>query len=87
MSTNHVGGVATDRHGLVTGDSAADMTGRQLLQATVDGRKPQAQTSQVMTFGLVEAPEWGRRQLACRSLHMVEECPSPGAPCLKPVVR
>jgi len=80
MSSNHVCGVASDRYGPVTGGSAADMTGRQLLQGTGDGCQPQAPTSQVMTFWLVEAPRVGGSQLACLSLRMVEECPGLGTP-------
>jgi len=42
------------QYGLVTGDMAAAMTGRELLQAIIEGRLPQAPISQAMSFWLVE---------------------------------
>ena len=84
MSLNQVCGVASDRYGQVTGGSSADMTGRQLLQGTVDACQPQAPTSQVMTFWLVEAPRVGRQPTGLSITADGRGVPRPRHSCLKP---
>lgn len=42
------------RYGLATPDEFAGMSGKELLQAVIDGRLPQAPISQAMTFWIVE---------------------------------
>jgi uncharacterized protein (TIGR00369 family) len=45
------------RYGLATPQQAAGLTGRQLLQAIIDGTLPQAPISQTMSFWIVEVGE------------------------------
>jgi uncharacterized protein (TIGR00369 family) len=44
-------------YGLATPEQAAKLTGRELLQAVVDGRLPQAPISQTMSFWIVAVGE------------------------------
>jgi uncharacterized protein (TIGR00369 family) len=45
------------RYGLATPQQAAGLSGRQLLQAIIDGSLPQAPISQTMSFWIVEVGE------------------------------
>jgi uncharacterized protein (TIGR00369 family) len=45
------------RYGLATPQQVAGLTGRQLLQAIIDGSLPQAPISQTMSFWIVEVGE------------------------------
>lgn len=44
-------------YGLATPEQAAQLTGRELLQAVIDGRLPQAPISRTMSFWIVEVGE------------------------------
>lgn len=44
----------TLRYGLAAPEQAANLTGRELLQAVIDGRLPQAPISRAMSFWIVE---------------------------------
>jgi acyl-coenzyme A thioesterase PaaI-like protein len=45
------------QYGLATPEQAARLSGRELLQAVIDGRLPQAPISQTMSFWIVEVGE------------------------------
>jgi uncharacterized protein (TIGR00369 family) len=46
--------MATRRYGVLNSEEAAGLSGRELLQAVIDGRLPQSPISEVLSFWLVE---------------------------------
>lgn len=52
-----MGGAMTHSYGLASREDWARLSGRELLQAVVDGRLPQAPISQAMSFWIVEVGE------------------------------